>query len=139
MKCPQCSHTSLFHKRVSHNFFHDVPFLFRKEHVFKCKECGVFFSIPSPYPMIMIIGVGFAPAIILMKDNFAAGSILLGVLFAGFLACTFLTPVFRASRIHFNTTLLENYKNRTCERQANSFELKKIYIGRWQVENCTTA
>jgi hypothetical protein len=89
--------------------------------------------------MIMMIGVGFAPAIILMKDNFTAGSILLGVLFAGFLACTFLTPVFRTSRIHFNTSLLENYKGSTCARTPNSFELKKIYIGRWQVENCTSA
>ncbi len=136
MKCPQCSHTAFFHKRVRQRFLYDVPFLFQKEHVFKCQECGVYFSIPSPYPMIMMIGIGFAPAIILMHDNFTAGSIMLGVLFVGFIVCTFFSTAFRTSRIHFNTTLVEDHKNKTCERKRSSFELKKIYIGRWQVEHC---
>ncbi|MBN1493936.1 MAG: hypothetical protein JW938_07300 [Candidatus Omnitrophica bacterium] len=139
MKCPQCSHTSLFHKRISEHSFFDLPNIFHAEHVLKCKKCGIFFKHPSPYPVILMLGVGFAPAVVLMNDNFVAGSIMLAFLALAFVVCSFIAPLFFSTRIHFNTTLLENYIGSAQEAKSSSYELKKMYIGRWQVEHCNIA
>ena len=139
MKCPKCKTNRLLSAQRTIFTFKALKNIVKQKQTFQCPDCGVYYAIRSvehlSISLILTVPMFFALYFITLsfdaKVMVAFGWSLVSILI--------IAPLLCKTKIHFDHTALDMYREQSDIVRTSSYVLRKQFISEWQIHNCLTA